>query len=330
MSKNPVPLRDVNLLGRSRAMERISCVISDAALSASPVFITGEAGTGKEVVARAIHAASLRADAPFVVIKCGAMPEYLLEVELFGQAKEAIHSTVQARGRSLASGDGSTLFLDEVGELSPRMQLNLLQILGERSAHKPEWEDFSWWGLRIIASTKMDVGKAIAEGRFRSDLFYRLNVISIHVPPLRERVDDIPLLATHFLKRYSRETNKQVDAVSREAMELLKSYAWPGNVRELQNAMERAVVLAKRRRIGVSDLAFLQAPPPPPSTHLTLEEVERRHIERVLRSQGGNISRAAEILGIHRTTLHKKLHRYGITCTRGRGRPPGKARRVGK
>ncbi|MBC7358536.1 MAG: sigma-54-dependent Fis family transcriptional regulator [Desulfacinum sp.] len=323
-------VRFENLVGRSRAMERIFAMIRDVAPTDSPVLITGETGTGKEMVAKAIHAVSPRADAPFVAVNCGAFPEHLLESELFGHEKGAFTGATQARKGRLELCHGGTLFLDEIGEISPRMQVDLLRVLDEKrffrvGGEKPIQVDF-----RVIAATNRDLSKAIAEGRFRSDLFYRLNVISIHVPPLRERVDDIPLLATHFLKRYSRETNKQVDAVSREAMELLKSYSWPGNVRELQNAMERAVVLAKKRRIGLEDLAFLQAPPPLPSADMTLEEVERRHIERVLRSQSGNISRAAEILGIHRSTLHKKVQHYGITCTRGRGRPRGSVRRIRK
>lgn len=311
-----------NIIGQSAAMERIFSMIRDVAPTDSPVLITGETGTGKEMVAKAIHGVSPRAHAPFVAINCGAFPEHLLESELFGHEKGAFTGAVAARKGRLELCDGGTLFLDEIGEISPRMQVDLLRVLEEKRFYRVGGEKPIAVDFRVIAATNRDLEHAVSQGRFRADLFYRLNVISIRVPPLRERREDIPLLAKHFLARFSRETNKPVDGIRADAMEVLMNYPWPGNVRELQNAMERAVVLAKKRHITVEDLAFLQPlSPGPPPVHMTLAEVERRHIENVLTSTEGNISRAAEVLGVHRSTLHKKVQQYRIAWTRGRGRP---------
>jgi two-component system response regulator HydG len=295
-------------------MQRVFNMIRDVAPTDSPVLITGETGTGKEMVAKAIHAVSPRCDAPFVAVNCGAFSEHLLESELFGHEKGAFTGAMHMRKGRLELSHGGTLFLDEVGEISARMQVDLLRVLEEKRFYRVGGEKPIETDFRIIAATNRDLKQAIAEGSFRSDLYYRLNVISIHVPPLRERTEDIPLLAQHFLQRFRREINKPVDAISHEALDFLCRYPWPGNVRELQNAVERAVVLSRKRRLGVEAFSFLhKAEASVPTADQTLDEVVRDHIKRVLAAQGGNISKAAEVLGIHRSTLHKKIKLYGLS-----------------
>jgi two-component system response regulator HydG len=307
-------VRFENLVGQSPAMQRVFNMIRDVAPTDSPVLITGETGTGKEMVAKAIHAVSPRCDAPFVAVNCGAFSEHLLESELFGHEKGAFTGAMHMRKGRLELSHGGTLFLDEVGEISARMQVDLLRVLEEKRFYRVGGEKPIETDFRIIAATNRDLKQAIAEGSFRSDLYYRLNVISIHVPPLRERTEDIPLLAQHFLQRFRREINKPVDAISHEALDFLCRYPWPGNVRELQNAVERAVVLSRKRRLGVEAFSFLhKAEASVPTADQTLDEVVRDHIKRVLAAQGGNISKAAEVLGIHRSTLHKKIKLYGLS-----------------
>lgn len=303
-----------NFIGQSEAIQKVFQLIRDVAMTNSSVLITGETGTGKEVVAKAIHAVSTRCDAPFIAINCGAFPEHLLESELFGHERGAFTGAHQVKRGRLELCRGGTLFLDEIGEISPRMQVDLLRVLEEKRFYRVGGETPIEIDFRVVAATNRDIRQAIEAGSFRSDLYYRLNVISIHVPPLRERKGDVPLLARYFIERFSHETKKNVDSLSREAVDFLNSYSWPGNVRELQNAMERAVVLCKSRQIGLDDISFLQAGNPEISADLTVDEVVRVHIERVLKASGGNISKAAEVLGLHRSTLHKKLKEYKIAA----------------
>ena len=305
-------VRFENLVGQSRPMQQVFDVIRDVAPTDSSVLITGETGVGKEMVAKAIHAISHRSDGPFMAINCGAFPEHLLETELFGHEKGAFTGAAQVRRGRLELCCGGTLFLDEIGGVSARMQVDLLRVLEEKRFYRVGGEKPIEVDFRILAATNQDLKQAIEASTFRADLYYRLNVISLHVPPLRERIEDIPLLARYFLDRFSKETKKSIDSIHKEAVDFLCRHPWPGNVRELQNAIERAVVLCKRRQIGMDELSFLRSDPLTPSVDQSLDQLIRDHIERVLKANGGNISRAAEILGIHRSTLHKKIRQYKI------------------
>ncbi|MBW1722698.1 MAG: sigma-54-dependent Fis family transcriptional regulator [Deltaproteobacteria bacterium] len=301
-----------NIIGQSPKMEEIFRLIPEVAQSNSSILIVGETGTGKELIAKAIHAKSPRANGPFVAINCGALPDTLLESELFGYRKGAFTGAVSGRKGYLDIVSGGTLFLDEIGEISPKMQVDLLRVLEEKKITRigdrhPIDVDF-----RLISATRRNLEKAVAQGNFREDFYYRINVIMIRVPPLRERKEDIPLLVQHFLQKYSRETAKRVDHIDREAMEILKRYDWPGNVRELENAIERAVVLSKSRTLGSESFSFLAAPQPLEVKRRSLREVERRYIEKVLEECGWNVTRAAEVLDINRVTLHKMIKRYGL------------------
>jgi len=305
-------VRFENLVGKSRPMLQLFDVIRDVAPADSSILITGETGVGKEMVAKAIHATSPRRDAPFVAINCGAFPEHLLESELFGHEKGAFTGANQARRGRLELCCGGTLFLDEIGGVSTRMQVDLLRVLEEKRFYRVGGERPIEVDFRILAATNQDLKQAIGASTFRADLYYRLNVISIHVPPLRERTEDIPLLAHYFLDRFSKETRKGIDSIQKDALDFLCRCPWPGNVRELRNAIERAVVLCKKRRIGMDELSFLRSDSLIPSVDQSLDQLIRDHIERVLKAHGGNISKAAEVLGIHRSTLHKRIKHYGM------------------
>ncbi len=308
-------VRFENLVGRSAAMQQVFGLIRDVAPTDSSILITGETGTGKEMAARAIHAVSPRRNCPFIAANCGAFPEHLLESELFGHERGAFTGATHSRKGRLELCGGGTLFLDEIGGISMRMQVDLLRVLEEKRFYRVGGEKPIEVDFRLVAATNQDLARAIEDGTFRADLYYRLNVISIVVPPLRERVDDVPLLARYFLERFSKEMKKNIDSITKDALDFLSRYPWPGNVRELQNAMERAVVLCKHRRIGVGDLAFLQtcaSAGPVPAADESLDQVIRNHMERVLKANGGNISKAADTLGIHRSTLHKKIAQYKI------------------
>ncbi len=302
-----------SMLGQSKSMQRIFDLIEDVAPAETTVLITGETGTGKELAAKAIHTKSPRCDGPFIVVNCGAFPEHLLESELFGYQKGAFtDAKTTKKGRLELAHDG-TLFLDEIGEISMRMQIDLLRILEDRVFYRvggiqPLEADF-----RVVAATNKDLKQAIAKGDFREDLFYRLNVISLTMPPLRERKEDIPLLAEHFLVRFSQEMNKSIDGISREALDEMMLYDWPGNVRELENAIERAVVVGKRRKIIPEDLPIFRPPHgPSPDQEKSLVEVEKAHISRILEEKKWNIAKSAETLGIDRSTLYSKIKRYGL------------------
>ncbi len=301
-----------DLVADSPAMRRVLELVKEVAPSDSPVLITGETGVGKEMVARALHAAGPRAYGPFVPLNCGGQSESLLESELFGHEKGAFTGAVKTRRGRLEMADSGTLFLDEVGEISPKMQVDLLRVLEDKNFSRLGGNQIVNSDFRLVSATHRDLAALVRSGDFRQDFFYRINVISVHVPPLRERLEDIGLLAHYFLQRYSRETGKQIEGITPEALALLASYTWPGNVRELKNVMERAIVIARQPLIGGNDLTFLQAGGDAGPELMSLKEMESRHIQRILDAHQGNVTRAAEILGIDRRTLSRKLQRQAI------------------
>ena len=299
------------LIGKSPGMKRVFELIEMVAPTDATVLITGESGTGKELVARAIHAASRRRYNPMVVIHCGALTETLLESELFGHERGAFTGAQYRRKGKFEVADGGTVFLDEISDISLKTQTDLLRVLQEKEivrvgATHPILIDF-----RCITATNRRLGELVEAGRFRPDLYFRLNVFTIDLPPLRERREDTPLLAQHFLEKYAQAMNRPVPQFAEEALDVLLSYDWPGNVRELENAIERALVIGRGNTIGVETFPF-QWHPPPTLDARTLEEVERRHIERILEETGWNLSRAARTLAIDRTTLYNKIRRYGF------------------
>ena len=305
-------IRFENLVGRSEAMQGLFAMIQDVAESDSPVLITGETGTGKELVAKAIHAKSPRHNGPFIAVNCGAFPEHLLESELFGHERGAFTGAHRAKKGRLDLAHCGTLFLDEVGTVPLKMQVDLLRVLETKEFHRLGGTTEIEVDFRTIAATNRDLQQAIEKGEFRRDFFYRLNVISLHIPPLRERRDDIPLLAEHFLDRYSRETNKDIDTISKEAMALLRHYDWPGNVRELENALERAVVIGKKRRLGPEEFSFLAPHLLAAEETYSLEKTQITHLQKVLKEFDWNITKAAQALEINRVTLHKKIKKYDL------------------
>lgn len=302
-------VRPQEIVGQSVAMIRVFEAIQTVGPTDATVLITGESGTGKELCARAIHAASPRHYNPLVVIHCGALTETLLESELFGHEKGAFTGAQYRKKGSFEVADGGSVFLDEIGDISLKTQTDLLRVLQEReitrvgSTH-PIHVDF-----RCIAATNKHVRQLVDDGRFRPDLFYRLNVFQIELPPLRERKGDIPVLVEHFIRKFSASMNKRITRVSPAAMGLLDRYHWPGNVRELENAIERAMVVAQEPEICEEDFA-LRLPVAEPSAR-KLEDIERAHILAVLQECKGNQTLAAEVLDIDRVTLHNKLKKYG-------------------
>jgi DNA-binding NtrC family response regulator len=302
--------RPEDIVGQSTAMNRVYDAIETVGPTDATVLITGESGTGKELVARAIHHASPRKFHPLVVIHCGALTETLLESELFGHEKGAFTGAQYRKKGKFEIAEGGTVFLDEIGDISLKTQTDLLRVLQEREivrvgSNQPIKVDF-----RCVAATNKDLEQIIEEGKFRPDLFYRLNVFRIELPPLRERHDDIPILVNHFVHKFSQQMNKKISRVSPGAMNLLQQQPWTGNVRELENAIERAMVVAQEPEIRESDFVFKIAAVPN-GTPKSLEEMERGHILRTLESVKWNQTRAAEILQIDRVTLHHKLKKYG-------------------
>jgi DNA-binding NtrC family response regulator len=301
-----------NIIGQSPAMEKIFDLIPEVARNDSSILLIGETGTGKELVAKAIHAKSKQSNFPFIAINCGAVPDSLLESELFGHQKGAFTGATHSRKGYLEVVSGGTLFLDEIGEISPKMQIDFLRVLEEKKITRignstPIEVDF-----RLVSATRKDLEKEIVAGNFREDFFYRINVITIQIPPLRERKEDIPLLTQHFLEKYSQETTKRVDHIKRDTMEHLMRYNWPGNVRELENAVERAVVLSKSRTLAMEDFSFLREPSPELFHPMSLREMEKQHIQRVLEDCDWNVTKASKLLNINRVTLHKKIKRFDM------------------
>ena len=301
-----------DLISKNARMQGVFDLTRTAARSQSTILIFGESGTGKELLARAIHAESPRHDGPFVAISCAALTETLLESELFGHEKGAFTGAATRRRGSFETAHGGTLFLDEIGDIGPKLQMDLLRVLEERTFCRVGGNDQIAVDVRVIAATNRDLDKAVAEGRFRDDLFYRLNVIPITLPPLRERAEDIPLLVEHFVERMSAEMGRKVDGVAREAMAMLLEHPFPGNVRELRNVVERAMVCAPGPLLQPADFRLPGTVAPAPMLNASLEEVERRHIASILEQADGNISQAARVLAIDRATLYSKIRKYGL------------------
>ncbi|HEY1534576.1 MAG TPA: sigma-54 dependent transcriptional regulator [Polyangiaceae bacterium] len=306
-------------IGASPALEKVRDLIDRVADSEASVLVTGESGTGKEVVARALHRQSRRSDNPFIPINCAAMPEALLESELFGHARGAFTDARQAHSGLLVEAHGGTVFLDEIGDMPIALQPKLLRALQERSVRPLGATAEIPIDVRFIAATNLDIESAVEEKRFREDLFFRLNVIRVELPSLRERPADILPLAQHFMQRFAEAAGKQVTAISPAVAERLLSYSWPGNVRELQNCMERGVALTRFSELGIDDLSErvrfhkstdVVVAGNDPSELLRMEEVERRYILHVLEAVAGNKTAAARILGIERKTLYRKLEHF--------------------
>lgn len=301
-----------DLVGQSAAMKRVFDAIETVGPTDATVLINGESGTGKELVARAIHAASPRRFHPMVTIHCGALTETLLESELFGHEKGAFTGAQYRKKGKFEVAEGGTVFLDEIGDITLKTQTDLLRVLQEREivrvgGNQPIHVDF-----RCVAATNKNLEQLIDDGRFRPDLFYRLNVFRIDVPPLRERKEDIPLLVNHFIHKFSMQMNKKITRVAPTAMYSLQQHDWPGNVRELENAVERAMVVAKEPELREEDF-ILKARSASNAAGKSLEEMEKAHILRVLEECGWNQTHAAEVLEIDRVTLHNKLKKYGWT-----------------
>jgi len=313
-----------NIIGTDAQMTKVFDLVDAVADSLSTVLITGESGTGKSLVARAIHAQSPRRDGPFVEVACGALPETLLESELFGHVRGAFTGAVGDKAGKFAAADGGTIFLDEVATASPQLQVKLLRVLQDRKFEPVGSNETREVDVRVILATNHDLQAEVREGRFREDLYYRINVVNIELPPLRQRIGDIPLLAEHFLAKYTAGANKKIEGFSPEAVEFMQGYAWPGNVRELENCVERATVLCRGQQIGPRDLppAVLKgsgrgaeigaAAGGPTSLAEALAEPEKQIIAAALEASNGSRQAAAHRLGINRTTLYKKMRKHGL------------------
>jgi two-component system response regulator AtoC len=309
------------MIGASAAMQKVFALIDQVAETDATVLITGESGTGKEMVARALHKRSKRAAGPFIAINCAAMPESLLESELFGHAKGAFTDAKASRPGLFAQASGGTLFLDEIGEMSLALQPKLLRALQERRVRPVGGETEVDFDVRLVAATNRDLEEMVENKHFREDLFYRINVIHVPLPPLRARGGDVLVLAQHFVQHYAAVFDKKVAGLSSAAAERISAYAWPGNVRELQNCVERAVALARFEEVAVEDLpekirayskSHVVIATDDPTDLVPLEEVEKRYILRVLEAHGGNRTEAAKTLGLDRKTLYRKLLRWGV------------------
>lgn len=313
-----------NIIGRSQAMIKLLEMMSMVARSEATVLITGESGTGKELIARSLHFNSPRREKPLVVVNCAAITETLLESELFGHEKGSFTGADKRREGRFEQADLGTIFLDEIGEMSPTMQAKLLRVLQEKEIQRVGGEETIQLDVRVIAATNRDLEFEVAQGRFREDLFYRLNVMPLNVPPLRKRQEDIPLLAQHFMKKFAEKNRKTVKGFIPLAMDMLINYEWPGNVRELENAVERAVILLtgehiteKQLPLNITERYPDLAEPNTPDIKVTdgsrsLEEIEKEAIMETLNASGGNKAEAARRLGVTRKTLHNKLKHYGL------------------
>ena len=316
-------LEQCAMLGVSPALAELSSLIATVGPTEATVLITGESGTGKELVARALHMASGRSGAPLVTVNCAALAENLLESELFGHEKGSYTGADKQRDGRFKQADKGTLFLDEIGEMPLLLQSKLLRAIQHGEVQRVGSDSLITVDVRVLAATNRNLAEDAAMGRFREDLYYRLNVISLHVPPLRDRPEDIPLLAMHFLARFASKNHKTIRGFTPQALEALNRHSWPGNVRELENAVERAVILSPGEYVGIRELPLSLARPQTEAAHagpekggaflgLSLEEVERRAIIATLRDTNANKSEAARRLGITRATLHSKLKKFGL------------------
>lgn len=319
-----------NIIGASPAMHALFDMIQQAAPSQATILIQGESGTGKELVAHAIHRLSTRHNGPFVAVHCAALSDNLLESELFGHEKGAFTGAMARRKGRFESADGGTLFLDEISEIDPSVQVKLLRVLEERCFERVGGTDPVEVDIRLVAATNRDLRKWVDDGKFREDLFFRLDVVNILLPPLRERLDDLPLLCSHFISEFANRNGKSIDGISSDGIDLLMGYRWPGNIRELRNTIEKMVVLSKGGRLGVRDipLNIRQAVREKPTVYgdiaqvglpgarrveagsASLADTEKNMIFRAIEQAGGNRTKAAEALGISRRTLHRKLKQY--------------------
>ena len=302
------------LIGESPPMQKVFAAIRKASSTSATALITGESGSGKELVARAIHYSSARTSAPFVPVNCGGIPEGLLESELFGYVKGAFTGAHESRAGFFQTADGGTIFLDEIGETSIPMQVKLLRVLQDKGVRMVGDSRARKVDVRIIAATNKDLQSLIQSRMFREELYYRINVVTIEVPPLRARNGDIPLMVRHFAEKFASELGKPVPSFSEKAMEAMQNYTWPGNARELENAIQRIVVMNDEQIIEVPDLPSFARFSALRTTGVnrTLAEVEADHIRNVLANAGGNKTRAAQILGIDRKTLRKKITQYRL------------------
>jgi len=318
-----------NIIGVSRIMQDLFDIIRQASPSQATVLIQGESGTGKELVAHAVHRLSSRSKGPFVAVHCAALSDSLLESELFGHEKGAFTGAVARRKGRFETADGGTLFLDEISEIDPAVQVKLLRVLEERCFERVGGSEPVEVDIRLVAATNRDLRAWVQEGRFREDLFFRLDVVNITLPPLRERLDDLPLLCAHFIAEFAARNSKVVEGMSPDAIDFLTGYRWPGNIRELRNTMEKMVVLARGERLGVRDIPLnirqavrggdgsrLSAGTPGVPARAgsglhSLADTEKSLILQAIEQQGGNRTKAAEVLGISRRTLHRKLRQYG-------------------
>jgi len=309
-----------NIIGNSPAMQEVFDVVRQVAPSRATVLIQGESGTGKELIAKAIHQLSPRRHGAFVPVHCAALSSTLLESELFGHEKGSFTGAVERRKGRFEMADGGSLFLDEIGEVDPTVQVKILRALEERCFERVGGQETIEVDARLITATNRDLKKMVAEGTFREDLYYRLYVVVIQLPPLRERAGDVSLLLNHFLHVFNQENDRTLEGFSPDALDLLRAYAWPGNVRELRNVVEQMVVLSRGQRMGVRELpAHIRgagsspAGAEPSGAGGTLEALEKQAILQALKAVGGNRTRAAEQLGISRRTLHRKIAEYDFT-----------------
>lgn len=315
-----------NVVGNNREVQEAFLMSMRVADSNASVLILGETGTGKELLARSIHYGSSRADGPFIKVNCAALPENLLESELFGHEKGAFTNAIARQIGRFELANRGTLFLDEIGDISLATQVKLLRVLQEKQFERVGGSETIKVDVRIVAATNRDLEKALKDGSFRSDLYYRLNVITIRIPPLRERLDDLPELVKHFIQKYSKETGRHIEGISPKGLEILKNYSWPGNIRELENCIERGVILAQSSILQPEDLLLRGGQEGLPScnqncespeTGLSLKEMERQYIEKTLNACGWNQSKAAGLLKIDRKTLHSKILEYGLSKSEG-------------
>jgi len=304
------------IIGRSKPMQEVLKLIEKVSPTDSTVLICGESGTGKELVARAIHRNSKRRNKPFVTVDCGSLVESLFESELFGHVKGSFTGATTTKHGRFELADGGTLFFDEIGNIGINVQAKLLRAIQEREICKVGSSKTVPVDVRIIAATNKDLERGVREGTFREELFYRLSVVPIYLPPLRERMEDVPLLANYFLEKFNKKRGKNIKAISDKAMEALMQHDWPGNVRELENVIERAVVLADGEVIQPRDLSYYgltaMAPQASRDWNKSLADVEREHIARTLKRFGGHKGKTAELLGIDRKTLRAKMRKYGL------------------